>query len=149
MATATKAKPKVFGKGGPKKLKKFKDTAPSDEDRDNFKLIEHVDEVIILVVKGTEQVKTNKFGVKPAIKADIYQIEGPDDVPNAWTVGPLYKNILIFNQTPIDQLEEFAGETTAARIGTYESQSGGDAPRLEELEDDELEAVETLIESLT
>jgi hypothetical protein len=139
MATATKtaASKKVFGKGGPKKLSKFKDE-PRD-DFENWKPIEHVGEIVVLYVHGVEDVKTSKFGVRPAIKVDV-QVANED----LTALSEPLKKILIFNTAIVGQLEELAGTTQAARIGTYESQSGGDAPRLEELEDDELEEVEKL-----
>jgi hypothetical protein len=126
-------KPKVFGSKGAKKLKSFKEP----ERDDGFKPIEHVGKIVVLTVKGVEDVKTNRYGIRPAIKADVQIVE--DDA-----LSDTIKNVLIFSAAIVGQLEEETGETIVARITTYESQSGGDAPKLEELDEDELAEVEKL-----
>jgi len=136
MATATAKKKSVFGKDGPKKLKGFKE--PERDESENFKPIEHVGEIVVLYVHGIEEVQTKRYGVRDAAKVDVRRlVDGKLTEP--------MKKILIFNTAIVGQLEDSVTETIAARIGVYESQSGGDAPRLEELEADELEEVEALI----
>jgi hypothetical protein len=125
----------VFGADGPKKLVGFKDN--SGEDRDNFKLVEHVGSVAIFRVHGVEDVKTNLFGVRPAVKVDV-TIVGEDGE------GETFKNVLIFNAVPVDQLRDYAGQTLVARVGTYDKKTGGQAPKLIEASAEEQELAEAL-----
>jgi len=106
-----------------------------------FRLVDHVGEIVILKVHGVDQFRTKLYGVKPALVVDATLLT-EDGQP-----GERFEQALIFNQTPIDQLEEFAGETTGARIEAYETPSG-QAVRLGELTDDELEIVETAIATM-
>lgn len=115
----TTTKKKVFGASGPKKLKTF----PKPES-DDFKPIEHVGATVILTVHGVEDVKTNRYGVRPLVKVDV-RVVAEDG-----TIGPALKKVGIFSTAIIGQLEDLTGSSIVAVIETYESKSGGDAPRL-------------------
>jgi hypothetical protein len=106
-----------------------------------FRLLDHVGEISILKVYGIQRVK-NRFGIKPAVEVDVTLL-GDDFQP-----GERFEGALIYNQVPIRQLTKFAGETIAARIETCETRRGGQAPMLSDLSDDELDAVEQLIETM-
>ena len=106
-------------------------------DGDDFRLIEHVGKAAIIRVHGPEQVNT-KNGLKTAVKADVTVIGNDGN-------GQKYENVLIFNQVPVQQLSEYAGQTTVARIDTYETKQGNTAPKLDDATEADVKAATAIL----
>lgn len=108
----------VFG-DSPAGLVPFED----EEQGERVKLASLAEKTVIFKVRGKKDVKTNKYGVKPAIEADLVVIaagKAPQEFPNQ----------LIFNAAPVQQLERKAGQTIVAKVELYETDQGGEAPKL-------------------
>lgn len=121
----------VFGDNPAAGLQSFQDNFGEGDD---FKLLEHVGEAVIVTVKGPEQVETKLYGEKTAIKVDVIALEagGPKE----------YKDVLIFNAAPVKQLTPLAGTTFAAQITTYKTKQGGQAPKFDAATEDQAKAAE-------
>ena len=112
----------VFG-STPAGLTPFKDTGLSGDD---FRMLDHVGKAGIFKVQGPEEIKT-KFGLKTAIKADVVVVDWI-----AGTPAQEFSDALIFSSVPVSQLKALAGQTTVAVIDTFETKTGGTAPKLAE-----------------
>lgn len=126
----------VFG-DKPAGLSAFTD--PGVSGGDDFRMAEHVGSAVIVTVHGPKEVNTSRYGLKTAISCDVVVLE--DDKGN----GTAYKDVLIFNAAPVDQLKGSAGQTLAAVIGSYESKSGTKAPKFEEPTADVVKAAEAYL----
>jgi hypothetical protein len=91
---------------------------------DDYRLAEHIGANVIIAIAGPKEVTTQRYGVKTAISCDIVDLASDG-------TGKEYKDVLIFNAAPVDQLKGLAGQTIVATIGSYETKSGGSAPRFE------------------
>lgn len=124
----------VFG-SAPKGLVKFEEA--SSEDRDDFRLSEHVGKVAQFIVAGPEQVSTGKYGEKTAIRCEVKLNDG----------GAIktYTNVLIFNAAPVSQLKGLTGQAPIAAIVQYESKTGTVAPKLDTPTDEQVAEFERLL----
>ena len=101
---------------------------------DDFKMVDHIGKIVIVTVKGPEEVETKLYGRKTAIKADIITVEA--DGPKK------YSDVLIFNAAPVKQLADKAGQTFAAQIVTYKTKQGGQAPKFDAADAEQTKAAE-------
>ena len=108
----------IFG-DQPKTLTAFEDKGSSG---DSFRLAEHVGKGAIVTVIGTKEVNTANYGKKTALNVDVVVL---DDEPAE------FKDALIFNAAPLDQMKGYAGQTVVVDIVTYQSKSGTKAPKFE------------------
>lgn len=103
---------------------------------DDFRIAEHVGKGVIVSVHGPKEVQTANYGVKTAISADVV-------VLNADGTGQEFKDALIFNAAPVDQLKGYAGQSIVAQVTTYTAKSGTQAPKFEAPTPDVQKAAET------
>ena len=108
----------IFGSEA-KTLTAFEDKGGEGSD---FRLAEHVGKGAIISVIGTKQVKTANYGEKTAVNVDVVVLT---DEPQE------FKDALIFNAAPVDQLKAYAGQTVVVDIVTYTAKSGTKAPKFE------------------
>lgn len=113
----------VFG-DSPAGLSAFED--PGVGGGDDFRMAENIGASVIVTVHGPKEVSTANYGVKTAISCDVVVLR--DDKGN----GDKFENVLIFNAAPVDQMKGSAGQTLAAKIGSYDTKQGGKAPKFEE-----------------
>lgn len=109
----------VFG-SAPAGLTAFSESAGGGDD---FRLVEHVGEVLIITVHGPKEVATAAYGVKTAISCDVVALAANAE-------PAVYKDVLIFNAAPVDQLRGSAGQTVVAAVELYETKQKSKAPRL-------------------
>lgn len=108
----------IFG-NEPKTLTAFEDKGGDGAD---FRLAEHVGKGLIITVLGTKQVKTQNYGEKTAVNVDVVVLDAE----------PVeFKDALIFNAAPVDQLKGYAGQTIVADVVTYTAKSGTQAPKFD------------------
>ncbi len=112
----------VFG-DQPKGLTPFEETAPEDR-RPSLRLLDHVGKAAIFTIAGPVE-KNTKYGLKTAVSCPVVVVLDGKNEP------VVYTDSLIFGQAPVDQLKGRAGQTIVALIGSYDSATGGKAPRLE------------------
>lgn len=107
-------------------------------DGDDFRLVEHVGKSAIFTVHGPKNVNTRN-GAKDAVQVDVVVLDGDK--------GQKFDNVLIFNQVPVDQLRGLSGRTTVAAITTYETKSGGQAPKLDAPSESDLAAAKKYLDN--
>lgn len=111
--------PSIFG-DKPAGLTPFTESGSTGDD---FRIAEHVGKTLILTIHGPVEKSTNLYGVKTAISLDAV-------VLNADGTGTPYKDSLVFNAAPVDQMKGLAGQTIIATVEAYKSKTGTMAPRL-------------------
>ena len=126
----------IFG-DQPASLSAFKDREIGGDD---FRLAEHVGKGLVLTVHGPKEVQTANYGVKTAISVDAVVLEKDGSHKE-------FKDALIFNAAPVDQLKGYAGQTIVAQVETYTAKSGTQAPRLAAPSDDVQKAAEAVSKS--
>lgn len=97
--------------------------AESGSTGDDFRISEHVGKTAIFTIHGPVEKQTNLYGVKTAISLDVV-------VLNADGSGTPFKDSLVFNAAPVDQMKGLTGQTIIATIESYKSKQGTMAPRL-------------------
>lgn len=129
--------PSIFG-AQPPGLRKFKEE-PLDG-ADDFHLRDHIGATVIVTVKGPKTVATKVYGDKTAIACDVVVVTGDAE-------GTAYRNVLIFNAAPVGQLEPLAGQTVVAKVVTYDTKSGGKAPKFDTPDDAGYSAAEAYLKA--
>lgn len=66
---------------------------------------------LVLDVKGPEQVQTNAYGVKTAIRADVLVADN----------GRKFTDQLLFNKAAVDLLPAYSGQQVTVAISTYKA----------------------------
>ncbi len=106
---------KVFGEEGPK-LVAFSEQA---NDRDDFRPMDHIDEVAVITVNEVKTIPTKKYGDKDAVACNVI---GED--------GTQYEDVLFFQAAIVGQLRGFVGQQIAAVFVSYTSKHGTEAVKL-------------------
>lgn len=107
------AAPKVFG-AKPAGLTPFAETDP--EDRDDFRISDHIGRTVIINVVGPTEIETNDYGTKTAIECSVVLLD--EDGKGGGTV---FDDVLIFNSAPVAQLKKLAGQRIVALVDQYET----------------------------
>lgn len=106
----------VFG-SEPAGITAFSESGPSGGD--DFRLAENIGADLLVSVTGPKEVTTS-FGVKTAIQCE--RIVRLSD-------SAVFRDVLIFNAAPVDQLRDKAGQMLVVSVSSYETKQGGKAPR--------------------
>lgn len=125
----------IFG-DNPKTLTSFEDKG--GDGGPDFRIAEHVGKGLIISVIGTKEVQTANYGKKTAVNVDVVVL---DDTPLE------FKDALIFNAAPVDQLRGYAGQTIVADVVTYTAKSGTKAPKFDAPSEDTQERANAYTEA--